>query len=392
MLCYPILLPTVDPEPRLEALKKRMQDTIGTVADMVNKGMNAFEDFEGQLIQEVLSEHKGGTKDQLLTALRDGMDKHGPEGIQRVYLVHEGAKNATLFGCPKQSCGWKRQDKYLVMSIRYPAIPYKHNNENFQLAAHSLERRMAVLDVMQGNEDYLDVLELSVATVCIPHIVVDQELIGTYLKRLQDKLQLMLQGVDEMLDLVLAKMDAYDKDIFHRRMRAYTELDTAEQWLMTLKHQFDDLGRAGIDTAYIVAVSGRSNHSGYYASQQRDLPLQGVSTGCKSFVWRSPTNRWSHEWDTLVQTEVEKLRTALEKNKDIAHKDVEAILTGELLRTFPNFILSWAPRDSPQPLAVMEAGQEVLGSYDISTHQYLFDTQNASIIYSLLLLHPYPPK
>ncbi|CAJ0558446.1 unnamed protein product, partial [Mesorhabditis spiculigera] len=233
---------------------------------------------------------------------------------------------------------------------------------------------------------------LSVATVCIPHIVVDQELIGTYLKRLQDKLQVMLQGVDEMLDLVLAKMDAYDKDIFHRRMRAYTELDTAEQWLMTLKHQFDDLGRAGIDTAYIVAVSGRSNHSGYYASQQRDLPLQGVSTGCKSFVWRSPTNRWSHEWDTLVQTEVEKLRTALEKNKDIAHKDVEAILTGELLRTFPNFILSWAPRDSPQPLAVMEAGQEVLGSYDISTHQYLFDTQDASIIYSLLLLHPYPPK
>ncbi|CAJ0558440.1 unnamed protein product, partial [Mesorhabditis spiculigera] len=124
---------------------------------------NAFEDFEGQLIQEVLSEHKGGTKDQLLTALRDGMDKHGPEGIQRVYLVHEGAKNATLFGCPKQSCGWKRQDKYLVMSIRYPAIPYKHNNENFQLAAHSLERRMAVLDVMQGNEDYLDVLEVRLA-------------------------------------------------------------------------------------------------------------------------------------------------------------------------------------------------------------------------------------
>ncbi|CAJ0558430.1 unnamed protein product, partial [Mesorhabditis spiculigera] len=118
----------------------------------------------------------------------------------------------------------------------------------------------------------------------------------------------MMTDLHEMLEKAMAKTKDYDSAVFARRMRSFNELDTAPEWLNKLKWQFDDIGPYDTDTAYIVAVKGRTNHTGYWASLEREVPLQEDTKLCKSFVWRNPTNRWSHDWDETVQKTVEMLK------------------------------------------------------------------------------------
>ncbi|CAJ0558083.1 unnamed protein product, partial [Mesorhabditis spiculigera] len=51
--CYPLLMPKLKSQAeRFEALEKRMADTVASVAEIVQKGMNDFQDMENLMIQQ----------------------------------------------------------------------------------------------------------------------------------------------------------------------------------------------------------------------------------------------------------------------------------------------------------------------------------------------------
>ncbi|CAJ0576645.1 unnamed protein product, partial [Mesorhabditis spiculigera] len=226
---------------------------------------------------------------------------------------------------------------------------------------------------------------LSTAAVCYPHTLADLKLIPTHLDELQKRLQNVVAGVSDLIKREMDQSAALDNVLLKSWIKERGERETPAEWAKRTKQHFDNIGPYDSNTTYIVARMGdnETDSSGGLYNKLQTVPLQHEHDGWKIVLWRNPKTKWGTQEETGFDTLTTNLTIGTEGKPNVS----------ELARIFPNYFVEWHSLDNEFSgnVAILEPGNNILGSYDLTTHQRLHfrkDADNSSnILYSFVVLN-----